>query len=242
MNTVSFSHKNVRVVAHRGLSGIETENTCASFIAAGNRSYWGVETDVRCTADGNFVILHDETAERISGMAIKPEESTLEELRRIRLYERGTTEKREYLYLPTLEEYIRICQKYEKICVLELKTEMDEATTKRMIDRISALGYLDRVVFISFHWNDLVHVRRLCPDQKIQFLFDERFLNEGNAIERLREYRFDVDVHHLALTKEWVDKFHEAGIEINCWTVDSPTDAERYADWGVDYITTNILE
>ena len=62
MNTVSFAKGSVKVVAHRGVSGLETENTCAAFIAAGNRSYWGVETDVRCTADGNFIILHDNTA------------------------------------------------------------------------------------------------------------------------------------------------------------------------------------
>jgi len=39
-----------------------------------------------------------------------------------------------------------------------------------------------------------------------------------------------------------VDAFHAAGIKINCWTVDSVADAERLADWGVDYITSNILE
>ena len=29
-----------RMIAHRGLSGIERENTCAAFVAAGNRSYY----------------------------------------------------------------------------------------------------------------------------------------------------------------------------------------------------------
>ena len=47
MNTIPFHRGNAKVVAHRGASGLETENTCAAFIAAGNRSYWGVETDLR---------------------------------------------------------------------------------------------------------------------------------------------------------------------------------------------------
>ena len=38
MNTIKFDKKNALVVAHRGLSGIERENTNAAFVAAGNRS------------------------------------------------------------------------------------------------------------------------------------------------------------------------------------------------------------
>ena len=66
MNTKKFNSLNTRVIAHRGLSGIERENTCPSFIAAGNRSYFGIETDVHVTKDGQFVIIHDETTERVS--------------------------------------------------------------------------------------------------------------------------------------------------------------------------------
>ena len=55
------------MIAHRGLSGLERENTYHAFIAAGNRSYFGIETDIHKTADGEFVVIHDETTERVSG-------------------------------------------------------------------------------------------------------------------------------------------------------------------------------
>ena len=43
MNTIKFSKKHVKTIAHRGLSGLEKENTCAAFVAAGNReSYYGI--------------------------------------------------------------------------------------------------------------------------------------------------------------------------------------------------------
>lgn len=241
MNTVKFDSKNAKVVAHRGVSKLERENTCAAFIAAGNRSYWGVETDVRTTADGNFIILHDENALRVSGVEIKPEENDLATLRAIELYDFGTTDPKPHLHLPTLEEYIAICKKYDKWCVLELKTEMDEATTKDMIDRIDALGWLDHVIFISFLWEDLVHVRKLLPQQKCQFLFGAS-LQSKELLERLIEHCFDVDIHHAALTREWLKQYHDAGLEVNCWTVDDPADGERLAAWGVDQITSNILE
>ena len=65
MDTVKLENKTVRMVAHRGLSGLEKENTCAAFVAACNRAtYFGVETDVHRTADGQFVIFHDDNTAR----------------------------------------------------------------------------------------------------------------------------------------------------------------------------------
>ena len=72
MNTIKFEKKSTQVVAHRGLSGIEKENTNAAFVAAGNRSYYGVETDIHRTADGRFVVCHDDDLKRIEKGDNKP--------------------------------------------------------------------------------------------------------------------------------------------------------------------------
>ena len=52
----------------------------------------------------------------------------------------------------------------------------------------------------------------------------------------------DADVHYKALNKEVIDILHKAGLKVNCWTVDDKEIAEQLAEWGVDYITSNILE
>ena len=55
METIKVPFKNVKMVAHRGLSGLEKENSLAAFIAAGNRSYFGIECDIQvgfCTNGG----------------------------------------------------------------------------------------------------------------------------------------------------------------------------------------------
>ena len=52
----------------------------------------------------------------------------------------------------------------------------------------------------------------------------------------------DLDIHFRGLTKEIVDKCHANGIKVNCWTVDTPEDADRMIEFGVDFITSNILE
>ena len=43
------------MVAHRGVSKLERENTMPAFVAAGNRSYYGIETDIHITRDGRFI-------------------------------------------------------------------------------------------------------------------------------------------------------------------------------------------
>ena len=46
MDTLKLDKGSIKMIAHRGLSGIERENTAAAFVAAGNHSYFGIETDV----------------------------------------------------------------------------------------------------------------------------------------------------------------------------------------------------
>ena len=86
MDTVKLDNKTVRMVAHRGLSGLEKENTCAAFVAACNRAtYFGVETDVHRTADGQFVIFHDDNTARVGIDHMVIEETTFDTLRKLQL-------------------------------------------------------------------------------------------------------------------------------------------------------------
>lgn len=239
MNTIKIDHPNTLMVAHRGASGLEKENTTLSFVAACNRSYWGIETDIHKTADGKFIVIHDDNAKRVSGVDIDVEKADYEALRAIRLTDiDGSTDRRDIL-MPSLSEYIRICKKYEKICVLEIKNQMERADIAEVIREIEAEGYLDHVVFISFYPGNLFYLRELRPEQPAQFLINE-------LIPEIREgvikYHFNVDVNHKILTEELIKEWHDAGLKVNCWTVNDPAVAERLISWGVDFITSNILE
>lgn len=237
-NTVKFNKQNTLVVAHRGVSGLETENTCAAFIAAGNRTYFGVETDVYRTADGKFIINHDGNLKRIAGEDLSVEQVSFDVLRAAVLYDKDGV-KRGDLHLASVDEYVRICKKYGKICVLELKSDFTNEEIARLCAMIEALDYLDGVIFIAFNIENLKKVRALYPEQPCQFLTGD--VSDG-MVKLLSEFRMDLDVHYASLTKERVDAFHQAGIKINCWTVDNAADGERLAAWGVDFITSNILE
>ena len=227
------------MIAHRGMSGIELENTCSAFVAAGNRSYFGIETDVHRTADGQFIIIHDDNTKRVAGDEMIVEKTCYETLRAIRLVDKDGAKGRKDLLMPSLREYIRICKKYEKIAVLELKNHFRPADIDSIIAIIREEEYLENTIFISFDLPNMICIRERLPEQKAQFLISEY---TDWLLETLQKEKLDLDIKYVALTKERVDALHAAGIEVNCWTVDTLEDAQRMTEYGVDYITSNIVE
>ena len=238
-NTIKFDNKSTRVVAHRGLSGLERENTAAAFVAAGNRSYFGIETDIHRTSDGKFAAIHDSTLNRVAGRPVTVESTPLDLVQEVVLYDMDGTWDRHDLCVPTLENYISICKKYGKHCVLELKNDFSDEEIAAIISIIEKQEYLSEVTFIAFGFENLVRVRAQRPDQSCQFLTGSC---SDETIEMLKEHKIDLDVYHEALTEERVKTIHDAGIVINCYTVDNPDRAAELAAWGVDQITSNILE
>ena len=241
MDTLHLDAPKPRMIAHRGMSGIEMENTCSAFVAAGNRSYFGIETDVHVTADGQFIIIHDDTTRRVALDELTVENTTYETLRSLHLCDKNGLRGRKDLLLPSLAEYVQICKKYEKVSVLELKNHMQPQDIDRIIAVIREEGWLEHTIFISFDLPNMIAVREKLPKQKAQFLAG------GNAdwetvVDALNRYSLDLDAHFSLITEERLKALHAAGKEVNVWTVDRLEDARRLADWGVDYITSNIIE
>ena len=236
-DTVSFDKQDTKMIAHRGLSGLEIENTAEAFEAAGKRSYFGIEADVRRTADGKFVICHDDNLDRLAGVDISVEETTLEELQKIPLLDKKG--KKCNARLSDLETYIRICKQYDKEAILELKSSFTEEEIGRMVEIIRVLGHLERVTFISFGYGNLEKVRQILPNQSVMYLFSKL---TPEITEQLIRDRIDAAIAYHALTRKALHTFHEAGLTVNCWTVDGKAIAASLASMGVDYITTNILE
>jgi glycerophosphoryl diester phosphodiesterase len=228
------------MVAHRGVSGLELENTHASFVAAGNRSYCGIEADVHKTADGRFVIMHDGNTLRVSGDDIEIGKATYETLRGLRLKQMDGRRGRTDLRIPSMEEYLEICKHYGKKAVLELK----DAFTPEDIDEIcritQALGYMEHTIFISFKMNNLLILKERHPQQAVQYLVEHEI--DDALIQDLAEKKMGIDAYQNRFTAEIIRKCREKGIETNAWTVDDPDMARKLIDWGIDYITSNILE
>ena len=237
-DTLKLRDSRVKMIAHRGVSGLERENTAAAFVAAGNRSYWGIETDVHRTQDGAYVIIHDDDTRRVADENLPVEGSTLHQLQTLTLKDMDGLPRQD-LVLPLLPEYSRICRKYGKVSVLELKNHFAPEQVAEIVAIVRDAGWLKETVFISFDLENLLSLRRLLPDQPAQYLVCEE---SPDLMDTLIRHRLDLDMDYTALTPDLVRRVHEAGRLVNVWTVNNPDDARRLADWGVDYITSNIIE
>ncbi len=240
--------KKTRIVAHRGVSWLETENTCTAFASAGQRSYFGIETDIHRTLDGEFINIHDNNMARVSGVDHTVEDSTYAESAAITLIDTDGKTPRSDLHTPKLSEYISICAHYKKYAVLELKNDFDEDELRKIVSIIEGYGYFDRVVFISFYLSVLKRLRALRPDAVVQYLVSvapkgtDPKEHEKQFISDLLENRMDLDAHHSLITKDLLKTLHKAGLKVNAWTVNTKEEAVRLCKMGIDFITSNIIE
>lgn len=237
-DTFKINNKGTKMIAHRGASGLETENTCAAFVAAANRSYYGIETDVHVTSDGKFIIMHDDNLSRVAGENMVVEECTFDTLRNVILFNKDGKKSRKDLIPPSLDEYITICRDYGKVSVLELKNPMKKEDIFAIIERVKQLGHFENTIFISFAYENLLCVKEYDANAKAQFLCGADF--SGHYEEMLR-LGIGADVYDC-VTEEFVKKLHNDGMELNVWTIDDPARAEVLSSLGVDYITTDIVE
>lgn len=226
-----------KFIAHRGLSGCYTENSVAAFKAAAERNYFGIETDIRLTADNVFVTLHDGSTRRVGNKSMAVSSSTFEQLSGVRLT--AAAGNLEETRIPQLSEYIEVCKSRRVTAVIELKERLRHRDIKNLCSLLERLGYIESCIFISFEFENLFLLRLHYPRLSVQYLAKK--VSFG-LLFRLRLHKMDLDIKYSAVNRELIEKCHAAGIRVNCWTVDRPSAAKRLIKMGVDYITTNILE
>ena len=237
------------IVGHRG-SQWGVENTRAAFINGAEAGAWGLECDIRVTADGTFVVSHDDSYKRLGGPETKIADMTSLQVLTTRL-----TSKRHgitYAGNPcTLGEFLDICNERNVVPVVEVKVcttihSNTKAENEPVFDGIPALinlidqkGLSDKVVILSFMPGVVDFIQRHYSDVKVQVLAGDEDGTIDEWVDWCIEHNMDLDVVHTIVTKEAVDRMHAAGLKVNVWTVDKVEDFERVKAAGVDYITTN---
>ncbi|MGE5501423.1 MAG: glycerophosphodiester phosphodiesterase [Ignavibacteriales bacterium] len=219
-------------VAHRGLwspSGAP-ENSLAAFHAACAGGY-GIELDVQLTRDGEAVVFHDNTLERMCGVEGRLRDRSLADLRELRL--KGTDET-----IPTLAETLAEVG-HRALVQIELKTPfgdvgpLEKRVHEVLIDHngpVCVIGFnpYSHAWFAAHHpkvlrgldsyrWNDK-GAQTLAPEQR-------------KAFARLEHVEI-AKPHFLALgldmlPNERADELRAQGMPVVAWTCRSPADWER---------------
>ncbi len=240
-DTTKIKANGAKFIAHCGMPRFEMENTIPSFIAAANRSYFGIETDLQKTADGKFVAIHDDDMIRVSGASAVVKDTPLSELRKIIMKPQYNSSPRPDYIVPTLEEYVAICKRYGKWVYLELKAHFSEQDIIEIVSIIENMEYIDKTIFISFHLDNLENLRKNYPDIPAQFIIADP-PDWDRILWLLEHYNMDLDAMASALTEQKVKDVLAIGKKCAVWAADDPQLVEKLISWGVSYVTTDTIE
>lgn len=226
------------VIAHRGASAHEVENTLRSFQRAVADGADGVELDVQCCATGEVVVFHDDDLRRLAGRPERIDRLPLASLRQVRLRSGGE--------IPTLAEALEICGPTGLVNV-ELKCSGASSGACRMLiarvaETVARARAEDRVIVSSFSPAAVWRWQKQFPRVPCGLLFERprplRWPLPVNwLLSSLRPYA--VHPEERLCTPEAVAGWLRCGYAVNVWTVDVAARIEALAAMGVSGLITN---
>ncbi len=203
--------------------------------------YQGLECDVRVTADGYYVISHDETTNAVGGN-LTVASSTLAQLQA----ETYTQTRGGVTYtghICTVAEYLDICIEKKVIPVVELKwttgiNNNDMSKFPGLAALIEEKGLTNKAIILTSMRNSLEYVRTNFPALKCQFLCNS---NWATHFDWIVQWGLMPSIQAGCLDKYTVKKFHDKGLEVAVWTVNSLANYKLYGEMGVAMITCDYL-
>jgi glycerophosphoryl diester phosphodiesterase len=223
------------VVAHRGASIEQPENTIQAFEAAIDAGADAVEFDVRMTADGHAVVMHDPEVSRTTDGTGLVSEMTLEELRK--------------LGVPTLEEALA-CLSGRAAADIEIKnlpgepdfTPEREPAVEATLDALDAVGFPGQVIVSSFNPASIAHSRALRPDVPTGLL-TEYEVDAEEALTRATEHGHPWVLPFVLKVLEagngFADRVHAGGALLGVWIADDLETVRCLFELGADAVATN---
>ena len=217
-----------QVIAHRGASRAERENTVGAFKRARELGSEAAELDVRVTKDRVLVVHHDDHLSDGRNICDLNHEEIPD-------------------YVPTLSDALDACAgMWVNIEIKNWPDDVDfdpaDRITAQVAELLAERGEHERWVISAFRRETADAMRTLLPTVRTAWLTMGVRPEDAETTARSLANSGHIALHpyHGFLTKECVDIMHAHGIQVNVWTVDEPKVMARLIDWGVDGIVTNV--
>ncbi|WP_323380037.1 glycerophosphodiester phosphodiesterase [Streptomyces alkaliphilus] len=241
------------VIAHRGASRYAPEHTPAAYRRAIAEGADALECDVRMTADGHLVCVHDRRVNRVSdgrGAVSAMELAELSELDFVSwkapaedLPEEPDREDEGERGVLTLDRLLRLVTEADRPVGLSIETKQPSKwrgeVERRLVEALDRCPIPGPVRVMSFSARSLQRTRALAPGLPTVYLM--HFL-----LPRHRGGRLPVgasiagpSIRVLRRDPGYVARARAAGHRVHVWTVDEPADVDLCVRLGVDAIITN---
>ncbi|MGW6144382.1 glycerophosphodiester phosphodiesterase [Streptomyces sp. NPDC055144] len=217
---------NFLTIGHRGVMGVEPENTLRSFVAAQGAGLDLIELDLHLSKDGALVVMHDADVDRTTDGRGPIADKTLAELRAL---DAGRGER-----VPVFEE---VLDAVSKPLQAEIK---DVAAARALADVMLRRDLVSRVEVISFHDAAIAEIARLVPGVRTA-LVASRYGTD--VVERATAVGATSLVLNIRrLTQEIVERARKADLRIIGWVVNTQDDLRLVRALGLDGATTDYPE
>jgi glycerophosphoryl diester phosphodiesterase len=234
--------RRIEFIAHRGSSHLAPENTLAAF-RLGWRETTTCELDVRATADGRLIVVHDETTLRTTGVDLAVARHSLAELQSLDAGAwKGKAWKGERL--PSLAEVIAAMPGRKRL-LIEIKG--GPVVVRELVRVIRASGRASALALQSFDAATCARVKKALPDMPVYLLawLGKKRRESSKALAEVlstarRKGLDGVGVNDApALDARAVAEVHAVKLRLYIWTINDIAAAKRLAALGVDGIITN---
>lgn len=233
----------ITLTAHRGLSAIEPENTLPAFKAACEAKYNYVEFDIEPTADGKWIVMHDDDLRRTTNGHGKITERTLAEVSALKIDNGANIENYTDLRVPTFEETMALLDRYYPNTkpMIEIKS-IGKNNLDSLIEFFKDYAARGRsTIVISFDKDIIDTLYKECPEQTYWLLTSELSDEAVDFCKNHGNMRAAFNGNNAKNTDSVINAAIDAGIPLAAWTVDSPDTLKNLYDLGVRYFTTNCI-
>ena len=237
------------LMAHRGGSRLAPENTMVAFRQA--IEDWGadvLEMDVRLTADGRVVVIHDETVDRttngtgVVGMMNWKDVAALDAGYRFRSLRGQHAWRDQGVTIPLFDEVLDAFP----LARLNVESKVPEAAGPLM-ELVRSRGAEHRVLIAAEHEPTRAGARGYSGPwgasrrQVIPFWISSRLGGLGlRWAPPVDAFQVPETAGFLrVVSPTFIRMAHRANVPVHVWTVDDPSDMHRLLDWGVDGIQTD---
>lgn len=238
-HNILSSNKGIKYIAHRGIGGLAPENTLPAFELAGKLGFWGAECDARTTSDGNWMILHDDTVDRMTNGTGQIKNLSLAEVQSLNIIPANNIINYNGIKIPMLQEYLLICKKWGMVPVIDMKPADNLKYYDKFLEILKKYGNIEKTIVISSSATSLNELRKRDTYLTLGLICSN--INNSNIyyVKTLGNAFIDCSSHNI--TNSAVILCHENNIKIGAWIVDDKALADKLIKKGVDFLTTNKL-
>jgi glycerophosphoryl diester phosphodiesterase len=227
------------IIAHRGDKKHAPENTLAAFNLAVEDRADAIEFDVKLTADGRVIVLHDQTVNRTTngkGRISQLPYAAVKELDAGAWFSEMNLDER----IPTLDEVFETVGKrlHINIELTNYATPGDDLVTK-VVDMVKKHSLQKWMLFSSFYIRNLQVTRSLLPEVPCGVLCKRGILGTWGRAFAWRGDYFALHPHVKDVSPGLVQRVQAAGKRVHLWTVNPEEEIKRMIGLGVDAIITD---